>query len=282
MTHAVDMSKVRARRDELKRISAEKKAHEAILDLKEGENLLRLLPPWSNAGEWRLQAWYHFLKPLSRAPFICLKKQFNQPCPACEVVERLFKSNDEAEKQQAYDWRAKARYFSNMLSLDKNDGKVYIFAFGVGIEQDVIEIMGSEDGFGKGDITHPETGYTVRITKTVPKDKMQTSYSVQCANQPKPVANWTEISKNLHNLDEIVTKDTKTFEQIKAILEGSAAPTSAIGSAAQTLPSKAADPGDGFEPLGGAKKEEFFAPPATEPKRAEFQSALDKLRAMKK
>ena len=281
---AIDMSKVRARRMELQKASEDRKKNDAILDLREGPNKIRILPPWSPEGAWEKRAKYHYN--ITKGPIACSKEILNQPCAACEFVEQLYKSGDEEEKKVAYKFKAKDRFFANVVSLDKNDGKVYILPFGITVEEQIIKLMDPGDAekeFAKGDITDPNTGYNLIIDKDVPKDKMQTSYKLICANSPTPLPNWETYKTKLHDLDALVAKDLKPYADVKAALEGGVRSDN-------PPPPPVADVGDGFESPRAQTAtatpkpsvDEFGQPLAQQEKKKELRSALDQLKALKK
>lgn len=231
--YKTNMQSVRDRREAILRQQKEREANaffDEILESKDG-NVRRFLPPWSAEGLWRKQAWYHYgLK--DRGAVVCPLKTFGRPCPACEEVEQLYKMKGDPEAQQlAKDMRAKERFFANVLNLNKNDNKVYILAFGPKLEGDIVTMMEGSGGgtgvaFGVGDITDIQTGRAVLITKTSnPKDKKLTDYGVTPATVPSPLANAEAVCAALHNLDELVLKDTLTYEaMVKMMGKGGSAP----------------------------------------------------------
>lgn len=308
----LDMNVIRARRAELARIDAEREANKILLELEEGDNFIRVLPPSLSSTGWCRKFGSHY-KITEKGGLKCPKTTASLPCPVDELIQPLFKSKVQEEKDYAYEVRAKDRFVANVLDLKKNDGKVYVMEFGPGIEKDIISVMdggGDTQGaavasFGKGDITDPKNGYDLRITKTVPKDPKQTKYEVLAANSPTPVANWDAIKGSLNDLDAYVTRDMKTYDELVNILSGGT-PSADVAPPKQAAETKTATaPGDNFEPPRGsagglASQFGSASKPAAETKTAaatqttpaataatdtgpnKLQAALAKIKALKK
>lgn len=313
MAHQMNMENVRLRRRQLAREAEERESGAHFDKLKEGGNMRRILPPWSEAGNWSKRAAYHYK--LAPRGFVCPKKTFDKPCPACEYVDLLYKEKTTESLAQAKEYRAKERFFANVLNLDFNDGKVYVMAFGPQLEESILDSMdgGNKSGsaagdqFGVGDITNPKTGRNMLITKDVPPGhKEQTSYKAQPSQTQSEVANWAAVEKQLFDLDAIVQKDVVSAEDIMKILNGE----SVAAQSAASKPAASAGSGQGtsgavtseFEKPAAPTKDEFgrpvtnaapanpagSAPPVTTPPTTTApatptggSSALAKLRAMK-
>ena len=307
MAHTMNMENVRRRRAELAREKDEREKGAHFDEIKEGANRRRILPPWSADGNWRKHAAYHY-NIVDKKALVCPKKTFGSKCPICELVDELWKEKKPESTEQAKKWKAKDRFFANVLNLDLNDGKVYVMAFGPQLEESILDAMdggskdnqGGGDQFGVGDITHPKTGRSILVNKDVPPGhKEQTSYKAQAALNATEVANWPAVEKMLHNLDEVVQKDVYSYEDLMKFVMGEQ-PAAASTPAAETKPaaSTAAVTSEFEKPVAPAGQDEFGRPvdkaatPAAETKTASTAtaetkpatgggSALDRLRAMK-
>jgi len=279
--HKTNMAGVRERRNVLLRMKEEREANSVIADIESGENYYRFLPPWSAAGEWRKEAWFHNLfkaemKVSGKKVVVCLKRTYDQACALCEQVDQMFKMKDPEAEELAKEIRAKQRFFSNVLDLTKKDGKVYVLPFGQKLEERIVGIMEGGKGpdgmesFGVGDITDVQTGRNMMITKKVnPKNTKETDYAAQASPQPSVLPNAEAFCSALNNLDEFVMRDCVTYDQMKAALNGTEqapspapAPSSAPAAAGFPLPaSPAPSPLTAeFMPVPGAG-----APPAAAP-----------------
>lgn len=228
MAHQLSMDMVRRRRAEIARQSEERHNGADFDTLKEGPNKRRILPPWSAEGNWRKYAGYHY-NVVEKKALVCPKRTFQKPCPICEFVDGLYKAKTASDLEQAKKYRAKDRFFANVLNLDTNDGKVYVLAFGQMLEESIIDEMdGGQkagatggDQFGVGDITNPKTGRNMLMTKTVPDGKKElSSYKAKASGVASEVPNFAEIEKKLYDLDALVTKDIYTYEELMGFLMG--------------------------------------------------------------
>lgn len=267
------MDGVRERRHQLLRQKEERAANAVLIDIDPGENYLRFLPPWSAAGQWRKEAWFHNLFKAGitvggKKVVACLAKNFNQKCALCEKVEELFSMKDNAEAQElAKEIKAKQRFFSNVLDNKKADGKVYILPFGQKLEERLTEIMDGGQSptgevFGVGDITDINTGRNVMVTKTVnPKDRKLTDYGAKESQQPSALANAQAVCAALHNLDEFLMRDCVTYEAMKNSLDGNdSTPTPAPAAGAAPTPAPAPAPVPAPAPSSLSSE---FMPPGT-------------------
>jgi hypothetical protein len=268
------MQSVQQRRDVILRQRKEREDMANFFEVQEGNNFVRILPPWSAAGEWRKQAAYHY-GIREKGTVVCLQKVYNQPCPVCAEVEQLYKMKDDEARNLAKDMRAKDRFFCNVLDASKSDGKVMILAFGPKLEEDLTTMMFGGTGpdgtssFGCGDVTDIQSGRILQITKkTNPKDKKLTDYGVTPDSVARPLANADAICAKLHDLDVLVNKDTFTFEQIVGMMNKTA-PAPAPAAAAPHAPA----PG-GFGALPAQQNQQptpspstFGAPPPAAPPR---------------
>ncbi len=229
---------VRRRRQEINKQDEDRKKGLFWDKLEPGDNKRRILPPWNDEGNWRRKFGQHY-NILENETVLCPKITFNEPCPICDENETLFKSKDASEKEFAKKIRGKEAFCANVLNLNKNDAKAYVLEFGSTMEADITKIIDpgdpvDKDGkpvevFGYGDITDPKTGRNLLITKTVPADKMQTSYDVKCGVNPSEVANWPEVEKQIHNLDDYVAaKRVHTFDDLVAMMNGTYKPKETV------------------------------------------------------
>lgn len=301
----LNMELVRRRKAKIDKDEEDFKKGKNFDKLKEGKNKRRILPPWVQNGDWHKIAGHHY-NILEQGGVLCPKITWDKPCPLCDLNKELFQSDSKEDKEYAKKIRAKERFYANVLNLDLNDSKVYVLEFGTKMEKEIIKIMIGDEGedaedaqefAGVGDITDPKSGYNLQIKKTVPEDKMQTSYEVFVGKTATPVANWDEVSKNLVNLDEYVKKDEYSFDDLTAMANGTYKGNSSSGASTQESNAPKAEETDEF---GDAKTEaknesassvtdEFDTPnEAVQPtpekpagQTGEAKSALERLKKMK-
>lgn len=241
------MDVVRKRHQQILRQKEEIEGRKFFDKFTPGANTRRILPPWSSEGNWRKEGVYHYLFDEN---VICPKMTFDQPCPICEERAVLYKTGNPEDKELAGKLKPRWRYFANVLNLEKNDGKVYVMGFGQKLEKDFVSKMDGTasttgDVFAYGDITDVKAGRNVQITVTVPVKiingiptpiKMETEYKLEVSQVVTPLPNAEEICKNLHNLDEIIQKDTRTYEQLCGLLSGQPTTSAPGGPPPQTPP----------------------------------------------
>ena len=299
----LNMELVRRRKATIDKTEEDFKKGKNFDKLVEGKNKRRILPPWSEVGDWHKRAGYHY-NILQEGAVLCPKITWDQPCPLCDLNQELFKGGAKEDKEYAKKIRAKERFYANVLNLDLNDSKVYVMEFGTKLEKDIIKAMIGDDEdeefVGLGDITDPKSGYNVQIKKTVPADKMQTSYEVAPSKSASPVANWEEVSKNLINLDEYVRKDEYKHDDLVAMANGTFQDNSKSSAPATEKGETKADASDEFGDAVESKEDEkpevsdeFESPnenvaptPEKTPEKpagqtGEAKSALDRLKKMR-
>lgn len=282
----IDLSKAKARLDAFRKQAEERKNRGEFLDLKEERDyLIRILPPVGN-NDWCIEAYYHY-NVKKDTVLLCPKETYKTlPCPVCEFVEVLFKTKDKDDRETAFKMRAKIRVLTNALSLDKGaDGKPKIFAFGPMIYQKLLEYVNNDE---YGDITDPVKGFDLKITRTG-KGQQDTKYSVMAKRMPSGVANYQEVMTQMVDLGARTKAELKTYEQLKAILEGTdTEPVAEDGEVTETdsdfetpapqtaAPKTQAD--DGFGPAPATVAAPAPKQTAATPEKALLSSALDRLK----
>jgi hypothetical protein len=178
---------------------------------KEGENRVRILPPWNKNGLWFQEATLHYglnnEKGQERG-FPCLK-QFGKDCPICEKIEELKEGGSE-DKKMAERIGTRTKFYANVL--DRKTNAVLIWGFSrktLGI------LLGYDsDKEDYGDITNPETGFDIVIDRTG-TGKLDTRYQIRC----KPKSSEVDMEEvELHNLSQEVIDDMDE-EELQEIVE---------------------------------------------------------------
>ena len=183
---------------------------------KEGENIIRILPPWSSDGIFAKEAGYHY-GVSQDSTYACPKVSKGQPCPICETVQDLFRSKRSEDMTLAKRIGVKTRFFYNILDRVAKDKVVYVFGSGSMVYEKLLGIFADKD---YGDITDVANGYDVKIIKT--GEGLDTSYEVRPVKNASSVMNWETKKKALVDLDAIVETDLLPYKKLKSILEGNA------------------------------------------------------------
>jgi hypothetical protein len=181
---------------------------------KDGENIIRILPPWSADGMFAKEAGYHY-GVSQDASYACPKVCKGLPCPICETVTDLFKSKRSEDMALAKRISVKTRYFYNILDRVAKDKVVYVFGSGSMVYEKVLGIFADKD---YGDVTDVANGYDLKVIRS--GEGLDTSYEVRPVKNSSPVLNWETKKKTMVDLDAIVEADLLPYKKLKAILEG--------------------------------------------------------------
>lgn len=148
-----------------------------------GTSQVRVLPPHVNSNVWFHKSMEHYVQGVGYVP---CARQFGKPCPICEEGERLYSSGNEDKVKAALDLRPREQYYYNVIVFTSADGAaspkegVRILRTGVKVFKHLRNLDNDEAG-GWGDITNPETGYNVTISRSG-QSRTDTEYSVTPVN----------------------------------------------------------------------------------------------------
>lgn len=287
----VDLNRAKSRLGTMREQEALRNRLKELHPLKKGENKLRLMPPTKEGADWAREAAYHHNLVEKRA-LLCLKETYGQACPVCEQVEALRSTRDSKDRELAKEYSAKFRCFVNALILDgEGKGEVKVVPLTWGIYKELLTYFSNEE---YGDITDPEGGSNILITKT--GEGLQTEYDLKIARKPSPVEGFDKLT--MPDLEEFVGRDRLTYEKMAGVVNGTetledrgAAATSTPAPTADEFGSPAAEkkaPDPKPEPTKtetkvekGPAADEFGAGGKSAPaaqNKAQVQTALDRLR----
>lgn len=180
-----------------------------------GKRKIRVLPPWDDSGEWHVEAFWHYN--VAKFPLLCPKRNFNEQCPICELVDDLLASGD---KENAKNYRVNLRCHANFLDLNQEQDeellKPRIASFPPSLRDDLLLLFDEEDGFG--DYTDPTSGRNVTIEVT--GEKMQRKYSVMPAPKASAIPQFAEkVKPNIKDLKKHISSQKRSYEELAKILE---------------------------------------------------------------
>lgn len=209
---------------------------------KVGQNIVRILPPWTtegtNAFQWWRQIWQHWnVGPEeSKKTVVCPEKTPPKEgkCPICEELERLRVTGDPADLEIAKQMRAQMRVHANIIDLkdpkwtqtdidelsgegveqdrlpEVGDPKVQIWGFGTLIFNDLLDYYTDDM-----DLADLEDGYNIKIKRE--GKGINTKYRVRLEQDPSaaPVSDDELKLNNLDNMWKILSE-----AEILAIMEG--------------------------------------------------------------
>lgn len=271
MAKKLDVSKLMNRLKELNESSGGQNNGMNFITIKDGRNVVRILPPSENMESFGEEVWVHYGVGKSATNkkgtmVVCPRtKDENAKCPMCEASKELKqlskKKDDEYDKQAKSFYRKKRVYYNaidrsvdlaNYELREEDDKKVWynietnekespvgILATGVGVYKDLIKIIVDPE---YGDITDPEEGLDIIITKTG-SGQFNTEYEVKSVRKESPVGldNWEDFLNDLAPLTK-----PKTYDEILTIMEGGEPPTE--GGSDEN--SESEDNKEGTEPSG--------------------------------
>ncbi len=204
-----------------------------LLFLKNGVTEIRILPPYSEAGSFFKEVKEHSSTKDGKFNPIACGRQFGVDCAFCNEGERLFQEGGEDNVQAAREYKPRSNFFFNVLVVSSPTGDVNlthgvkVMKTGVMVKRDILDID-QDAAAGFADITHPEGGINLRITRQG-QGRMNTKYNT------KPTSTRTGLPEllatvgssieelTMYNLDEVV--DVPTAEQIvQALADTNATP----------------------------------------------------------
>jgi len=209
-------------------VSAEGLSKVLEFRLKPGVTQLRVLPPHVDSDVWFHRSMEHWVDGVGHVP---CARQFGLPCPICESGEALYKnSENESGIKASLELRPREQYYYNVLVFSSPDSKitakdgVKILRSGVKVFRQ-LKSLDNDEASGWGDITNPETGINVSISRSG-KDRTDTEYLVSPVNSKgRSLAQLLEShsvdlnSLDLINLEEYARSLMLPYEELKLRFE---------------------------------------------------------------
>ena len=197
-------------------------------NLQDGENYLRLLPPSleylkEDVDYITFEYLMHYNLGIegNRTAEVCPKILGKQHrCPICEVVFKLYKTQDATDKTLAGSIRAKGRHIYNVLDLNNLDKGIQIMETGPKIYDEIVKFIANPK---YSDILDLDQGRNITITKTPGKESSSGFAEYDVIPDPDITSikdrlpqNWKE---QLIKLEKSIPVP-KSYEEIRQILEG--------------------------------------------------------------
>lgn len=154
---------------------------------------VRVLPPWSDAGELAKEIWTHFKLPPGGTTVVDIANthpKLGLENPIAEVLEDFADDLDVTRLKSKPTPKINV-YFPDSDINQENDelsetvlGKVKILSPSVGVFNQIVKMIGNPR---IGDITDAEEGFNITIEKTVGAKWQDTRYDVQLCPRPSPI-----------------------------------------------------------------------------------------------
>lgn len=139
---------------------------------------------------------------------------FGEPCALTDAYNELKSSSDDSDKELAKGLVPRQKVVIPIIWYKDQKGKevdeensMRLLQIAGGVAQDLIDLYLDEDEWG--DMTDPENGYDIKITRTG-MGRLDTSYSVMaCKNTPLP----KKYRKTVVDLEDMVRKQIDSYEK---------------------------------------------------------------------
>lgn len=217
----------------------------SFLTIKDGRNVIRILPAREGADMFYEEAWVHYgvgkTKDNKNGKMIVCPTTAdeNAKCPVCELSNELYKlstKKDDDMSKQAKSLYRKKRVYYNAISRDEDlsvyelqgegddakwmntktneeESPVKVYGSGVGILKDLIGLIVDPE---YGDVTDEDEGLDLIITKTG-SGQFNTKYDVKTVRKETPIGYdaWESALVDL----SVFTK-AKTYDEIATMMDG--------------------------------------------------------------
>jgi hypothetical protein len=245
----VDISKLAARLAELNKSGGGEGLGVTFLSIKDGRNVIRILPPGEGKDMFAEEVWVHYgvgktAENKNGTMVVCPRtKNENAPCPVCELsaeLKKLSKKKDDNYDKQAKSIYRKKRVYYNAIdreedlssySYNEDEKKWYkgndeeapikVLGTGIGIYKDIMAFFVDPE---YGDVTDFEEGLDLIITKTG-SGQYNTNYDVKTVRKESPaipddapkelVENWESYLSDFSTLTE-----PKSYDDLVSLMGG--------------------------------------------------------------
>jgi hypothetical protein len=184
---AFDLAEAEANEKELAKGSSN------FLDVKEGKNIVRVVPPLPGRKTFVVVHQHYIEIPgaQSKVNFNCPRVMAKQPCPACSQAERWASSGNVIDRGKADKLWPRKRVFACVVSRANPELGVQVWAFGKQIHERLIGFRKEQDI----DFTDPVKGFDVIVLRR--GTGMDTKYTVDLARKETPLAPSAEAVNEL-------------------------------------------------------------------------------------
>lgn len=202
---------------------------------KEGSNKINIIPykvssknhPLVAKGilekgdmDYTLELWVHTFVGPGNASVVCLKRNYNKPCPICELSDKL--KAEKKEKESKALWAKRRMYYNVQDVLNPDDGIQLFETNHKNFEKPLMSLAkDTDDGSPFIDFADIKEGKTLKFMGE--KEQFEGKDFIQFANlkfiaRPEPV---TDLASEALPLDALLV--VRPYEEIEAILYGDVA-----------------------------------------------------------
>ena len=173
--HKVNLDAIKEEAEKVKRESKSGSFGDLVyFKFSKGDNLVRIFPPYNMKGLIGKRRIQHFSCPPDNDVLFCLKSWEDDfdSCPVCDEIERLYEKYPgviDLGRQQSV-----SSYVVNLIDVNEIDRGVQIGTFNPSLYNWVLQqILDAQIG----DITDPEKGLNLKVSKEVKKGKGGKEYT---------------------------------------------------------------------------------------------------------
>jgi hypothetical protein len=192
----------------------------------EGITKIRILPPWSEAGEVAYESASHWKIPPNDRMLNCLRV-IGKECPLCEMVTQLRRDAgaDKALKQKANAFGAKKSIYYNIIVRGEEEKGVQIMRSGIKLYENILSYLYDAD---YGDVTSLEEGMDATLERT--GQGLDTSYTIKFGPKQTPLHENEKLVQTwvngMFDLDTIMEyKDALELEEAVKNISGAKSTT---------------------------------------------------------
>lgn len=198
-----------------------KRAGSKFIKIEEGKTQLRFLP--GRSGQKGIFPWYEHFYTNDKGQSInhvCPLKSANQRCAVCERETTIkAKAKTRVDQMKAREYEANGRFHSNVIDRADQEKGVQIYAFGIGVMNDLLKIAQDEAAGGK--FWDPTNGFDIVVDREG-KGKNDTKYKILPARSTTPVSKDPELVETWmeQRFDLTTLKEVPSYEDTVALLTG--------------------------------------------------------------
>lgn len=181
---------------------------------KEGLNRVRIMPSWRGVGEDFYVALpeHRNIGPDKKGFAVCLQ-YWGDPCPICDAIERLSKSESARDQNAASDMMPRGQYMVNVGVPNEPDGLIKPWKVSNAF---FLELLGFFTDGEYGDFTDPKEGFDLLFTRT--GQGLKTRYTNKHLARKSTPVKIRGAKAKLINLDTFPRRHTRA--QLRAMLRG--------------------------------------------------------------
>lgn len=175
---------------------------------------VRIMPPYSEAGDWFRVFGKHFgLGPDGKTVVFCPRVCFGADCPICNSLRPLWKGASKEQQEWLRKVGATPRYFLNIVAKHELEKGVQVAEVPQTILEELVNLM-TDEVVACGDFTDMTSGNWFVVEKTGSGIGTKWKQTAQMVKTPADAA-WLP---NIVNLDELIRLES--YENLKLIWEG--------------------------------------------------------------